>query len=99
MNKNLDELANKLQLLISQLPDNFALQNTKYYMKRALVEMNLIQKKREKRKQAEIREVGYLDAKTAQNALNKIDELIEIEKRNLESIKQKPTEKSEFLLD
>ncbi len=98
MKKDLSNLTDKMLSLLAEIPDNFALENAKLYLRRAINEVRNVQVKRNKRQLQEKVEIqrqmlSYNDAK---NALAKIDELIEIEQKNLQ--KKEPESNNGFLL-
>lgn len=91
MNRNekiLTEIKQKLTNLLSNLPQQFALEDTKYYLKRALSSIDLVENKRKKRQQQleqSKMQVGFTSLSDAQNALKILDDMLASEQSNLKS--------------
>lgn len=96
MKKSLDEIAYKLSQVLHDIPQNFALENAKLYVKKAINEINSVEIKRQKRKTEQQREIQLIDYNTAKLAIKEIDKLIEIERKNLEN---KPESKDMLFSD
>jgi len=99
MKKDLEEITAKMQRLLSEIPDNFVLENARLYIKRAINEVQNVKMKRQKRQQVQDYQNQILSYEAAKNAVSKIDQLIEIERKNLSNKKPDVNEKDKFLLD
>lgn len=98
MKQDLQELAEKMVVLLGQIPNNFALENTKLHLKRAINEIQNVQVKRTKRIiQQSSNDYQMLSYDVAKQAINKIDELIQIEQKNLE--KKLPPNQDKYLFE
>lgn len=96
MKKSLEEIAYKLNQVLYDIPQNFALENAKLYVKKAINEINSVEIKRQKRKTEQQKEIQLIDYNTAKLAIKEIDKLIEIERKNLEN---KPQSKDMLFSD
>lgn len=96
MKKSLEEIAYKLNQVLYDIPQNFALENAKLYVKKAINEINSVEIKRQKRKTEQQKEIQLIDYNTAKLAIKEIDKLIEIERKNLEN---KPQSKDVLFSD
>jgi hypothetical protein len=84
MKHDLQELTEKMINLFGQIPNNFALENAKLHFKRAINEIQNVQVKRTRRTvQQSNNNYQTLSYDVAKQALDKIDELIEIEQKSL----------------
>jgi hypothetical protein len=99
MKKDLEELTAKMQRLLSEIPDNFVLENARLYIKRAINEVQNVKIKRHKRQQVQDSQNQTLSYEAAKNAVSKIDQLIEIERKNLSNKKPETNQNDGFLLD
>jgi hypothetical protein len=99
MKKDLEEITAKMQRLLSEIPDNFVLENARLYIKRAINEVQNVKIKRQKRQQVQDYQNQILSYEAAKNAVSKIDQLIEIERKNLSNKKPDANQKDKFLLD
>ena len=99
MKKDLEEITAKMQRLLSEIPDNFVLENARLYIKRAINEVQNVKIKRQKRQQVQDSQNQTLSYEAAKNAVSKIDQLIEIERKNLSNNKPDTNQKDKFLLD
>jgi hypothetical protein len=92
MNRNekiLTEIKEKLGGLLSSLPSQFALEDTKYYLKKALASIDLVENKRRKRQQQQMEQsrmqMGFASMANAQNALKILDDMLASEQNNLKA--------------
>jgi hypothetical protein len=91
MNRNekiLTEIKEKLGGLLSSLPSQFALEDTKYYLKKALASIDLVENKRRKRQQQMEQsrmQMGFASMADAQNALKILDDMLASEQNNLKA--------------
>jgi len=99
MKKDLEEITAKMQRLLSEIPDNFVLENARLYIKRAINEVQNVKIKRQKRQQVQDYQNQILSYEAAKNDVSKIDKLIEIERKNLSNNKPDANQKDKFLLD
>lgn len=79
-----------LQKALKELPADFALNETRQLIHRAIHTIESVENKRNKRKiaqQIEIQNVGKLPANLFQQTIDKIDKMIEEEKEKLSSLK------------
>lgn len=90
MNRNekvLTEIKQKLTNILSSLPQQFALEDTKYYIKKALSSINIVESKRQKRKEQQLEQaktqIGFSTLSDAQNALKILDDMLSLEQKNL----------------
>lgn len=99
MKKDISETINKIESLCNSIPNDFALQDAKLFLRKAINEMREVHVKRQKRNTLtqQTQQQSYLDYNTAKLALKEIDKLIEMEKKNLEKSTNKPTQ-DEFLI-
>jgi len=91
MNRNekiLTEIKSKLSQLYANLPQQFALETTKYHIKKALESIDIVETKRQKRMQVQQQPVGNMVAfnsiESAKAALKILDGMIQNEKANVE---------------
>lgn len=98
MKQDLQELAEKMIVLFGQIPNNFALENAKLHFKKAINEIQNVQVKRTRRTiQQTNNEYQILSYDVAKQAIDKIDELIQIEQKRLE--KKTPPSQDKFLFE
>jgi len=90
--KLLSEVKTKLVQLINTLPKQFALENTKYHLVKALDSIKIIENKREKRKvqQAEqaTSQIGFASLADAQAAIKILDGMMANEQKVLDDAQQ-----------
>ena len=92
MNRNekiLTEIKQKIGNILSILPQQFALDETKYYLKKALSSIDLVENKRNKRKEQQLEQsrmqIGFASLSDAQNALKILDDMLASEQNNLKA--------------
>lgn len=90
MNRNekiLSEIKLKLSQLYANLPQQFALENTKYHLKKALDSIDLVENKRKKRLETQQSVVptmiGFTSLENAKAALKVLDNMLETERKNM----------------
>jgi len=100
MKKDISGTIAKLERIYTEIPDDFALQDAKFFCRKAINEMKETQKKRVKREtQFQQQEKTFLDLNSAKLALKEIDKMIEMENKNLNKpIKEKAKESDQFLI-
>ena len=100
MKKDISETISKLERIYTEIPNDFALQDAKFFCRKAINEMKETQKKRVKREtQFQQQEKTFLDLNSAKLALKEIDKMIEMENKNLNTpIKEKAKESDQFLI-
>jgi len=92
MNRNekiLTEIKQKIGNILSILPQQFTLDETKYYLKKALSSIDLVENKRSKRKEQQLEQskmqIGFASLSDAQNALKILDDMLASEQNNLKA--------------
>jgi hypothetical protein len=92
MKKNIVDTISKLEKLYFEIPDDFALQNARFFFRKAINEMKEIQNKRNKREivqQQVNQQYAPMDANSAKLALRELDRLIALENKKLERPEKK----------
>lgn len=92
MNRNekvLSEIKIKLSHLVASLPQQFALENTKYHLKKALESIDLVENKRKKRLENQQSVVpamvAFTSLENAKAALKVLDNMLETERKNMDN--------------
>ena len=100
MKKDISGTIAKLERIYTEIPDDFALQDARFFCRKAINEMKETQKKRVKREtQIQQQEKYFLDLNSAKLALKEIDKMIEMENKNLNKpIKEKVKDSDQFLI-
>lgn len=89
--EKLDEIKKTLENLYKQLPEQFALENVRTYMKKTISSINEVQNKRNKRKlqeqanskEAEMKKLKFISLSAAKNALDLLDQMMKEEEAKL----------------
>lgn len=100
MKKDLNESIAKIEKICAEIPNDFALQGAKSFLRKAINEMRDLQNKRSKRNTTQQQNSisSYLDLNSAKLAIKEIDKLIEMERKNLEKPINKQNQQDEFLI-
>lgn len=90
--KMLHEVKVKLSNLIHSLPKQFALENTKHYLVKALDSISMVENKREKRKVQQTEQartqIGFASLADAQAAIKILDNMMATEQKALDNAQQ-----------
>jgi len=94
--KILQNLRNQLIEVLSKLPDEFALEQTKSYIRKSIASINEVEKKRENRKinaaQANTKAVQFGSLQDAANAIKLLDSMLEKEQKDIDKAESGPDE-------
>lgn len=90
--KMLAEVKVKLSNLINALPNQFALENTKYHLVKALDSIKMVENKREKRKVQQSEQartqIGFASLADAEAAIKILDDMMATEQKVLNNAQQ-----------
>lgn len=90
MKHNTEDTKNKLLQILGSIPQDFALQEVKNYIRAAILKLESVEQKRAKREtayQARIKSLALIDPKSAIKAID--EEIIKEKNKLLESSKKK----------
>lgn len=102
MKKNITDKIVGLERIYREIPDEFALQEARIFLRRAINEMKELQSKRDRREkmqQPQQIQSNYASPEGAKIALKEIDRLIALENKKLEKPeKESPSNNDQFLV-